>query len=91
MFPVKPVYSFVYTGPKMGKRKGTRDVASPLSIGSSGGTLRSPPAECVVDPPIHDSVGAGGILDEFPRSGIGLRQCLSKSLVFIFDVSTPPP
>ena len=41
MFPVKPVYSFVYTGPKMGKRKGTRDVASPLSIGSSGGRIRT--------------------------------------------------
>jgi protein FrlC len=35
------VYSFVYTGPKMGKRKGTRDVASPLSIGSSGGRIRT--------------------------------------------------
>src|SRR5271170_978122 len=41
MFPVKPVYSFVYTGPKMGKEKGTRDVASPLSIGSSGGRIRT--------------------------------------------------
>ena len=35
------MYSFVYTGPKMGKRKGTRDVASPLSIGSSGGRIRT--------------------------------------------------
>ena len=41
MFPVKPVYSFVYTGPKTGKEKGTRDVASPLSIGSSGGGIRT--------------------------------------------------
>ncbi len=41
MFPVKPVYSFVYTGPKTGKEKGTRDVASPLFIGSSGGRIRT--------------------------------------------------
>src|SRR5580658_4399677 len=41
MFPVKLVYSFVYTGPKTGKEKGTRDVASPLSIGSSGGRIRT--------------------------------------------------
>jgi hypothetical protein len=41
MFPVKSVYSFVYTGPKTGKEKGTRDVASPLSIGSSGGRIRT--------------------------------------------------
>ena len=41
MFPVNPVYSFVYTGPKTGKEKGTRDVASPLSIGSSGGRIRT--------------------------------------------------
>jgi hypothetical protein len=41
MFPVKLVYSFVYTGPKTGKEKGTRDAASPLSIGSSGGRIRT--------------------------------------------------
>ena len=44
-----------------------------------GGTLRSLPAECVVDPPIHDSVRAGGILDKFPTGSLSQRALKNHS------------
>jgi hypothetical protein len=80
MFPVKPVYSFVYTGPKMGKRKGTRDVASPLSIGSSGGLLCPPPTKWLDYPPILVFICSRGVLGA--STGSRIAGTTVTSLVF---------
>lgn len=61
---------------KIAKEKGTCDVASPFRMSSSGGPLRSPPANCAVDPSIRNFVGTDGVLDVLQEGCVNLASVL---------------
>jgi hypothetical protein len=67
------VYKVVYIQAFSTKKERTRDAASPFSVSSSGGPLRPVPAKCVVNSPIHNLVGADGVLDKFSGSSVSQR------------------